>query len=86
MANRTASGIIDRDFLELRARLLDMAASLDRIDRADGEAAGRLRQFEAGLAVLLDDEPDKARRIQEIYSRTYDPSWREQLQPGRDGA
>jgi hypothetical protein len=36
--------------------------------------------------VLLDDEPDKARRIQEIYSRTYDPSWREQLQPGRDGA
>ncbi|MFZ9692368.1 MAG: hypothetical protein ACO3EP_10035 [Phycisphaerales bacterium] len=69
--------VIDRYFLEHRAKVLDVAAFLDRVDRA--AAAGdstaledfRLRSLRAAIAVLLDGEPDRARRILELLS---DPS------------
>jgi hypothetical protein len=69
--------VIDRYFLEHRAKVLDVAAFLDRVDRA--AAAGdstaledfRLRSLRAAIAVLLDGQPERARRILELLS---DPS------------
>ena len=35
----TAADVLDRDFLSMRCRLIELAAALDRIDRAQGSAA-----------------------------------------------
>lgn len=69
--------VIDRYFLEHRAKVLDVAAFLDRVDRATpagGAASGddfRLRSLRAAIALLLDGKPERARRILELLS---DPS------------
>lgn len=77
MSPRNATEIVDREFLELRARLLELAASFDRIGRADHPGPdSRMRLVEIGLTILADDEPDKARRIQQLFSREYSPGWR----------
>jgi len=65
--------VVNRYFLEHRAKLIDVAAFLDRVDRAEGDGSEdfRLRSLRAGIAILLDGESDRARRILEILS---DPS------------
>ncbi|MEE2973529.1 MAG: hypothetical protein VX672_10410 [Planctomycetota bacterium] len=72
--------VVDRYFLEHRAKILDLAAFLDRVDRArneggvEGEDAGedfRMRSFRAAIALLLDGEPERTRRILDLLS---DPS------------
>jgi hypothetical protein len=77
----TAQEVLDREFLEVRARLIQLAASLDRLDRSEGSVAAdpRLAGIDEALAVLRDSQPDRAERIQQIFSRAYDPAWREKL-------
>ncbi|MEY2795321.1 MAG: hypothetical protein RIR10_1037 [Planctomycetota bacterium] len=62
--------VADRYFLEHRAKVLDIAAFLDRFDRAQGEGADdfRVAALRACCAVLLDGEPDRARRVLELLS------------------
>ncbi len=74
-----AAKALDAYFLEARARLLDVAAILDRIGRGSDAASaendprmGRVRQ---ALEVLLDQSGGRAERIQKIFSLDYDPSW-----------
>jgi hypothetical protein len=57
-------------YAQNRARLLDIAAFLDRVDRT-GPAAGtdfRLHAFRDAIRALLADRPDRARTIQLILS------------------
>lgn len=69
--------VVDAYFMEHRARLLDVAAFLDRVDRAApaaGEPAGddfRMAAFRRALAILSDARPERARRVLELLS---DPS------------
>ena len=81
---RTASTMLDREFLEIRCRLIDIAAGLDRVDRCDNGGASladpRRKQIAGALAILVDGHPDRARRVQMIFSDPYDASWR-----GSDG-
>ena len=74
-----APEVLDREFLEIRAKLLQIAAALDRIDRADGstESDKRLRQIEQALEVVAGPQPDRAQRLQMIFSLSYDEDWRE---------
>ena len=47
--------LVDEYFIENRNRLLELAAFLDRIDRADGQAAAndfRMQIFREGVAAL----------------------------------
>ena len=62
--------VADRYFLEHRAKVLDIAAFLDRFDRAQGEGADdfRVAALRGCCAVLLDGESDRARRILELLS------------------
>ncbi len=62
--------IVDEYFLENRNRLLDLAAFLDRLDRAaDGFAPDfRIEVFREALRVLCSDEPDRTARIQLLFS------------------
>jgi spore maturation protein CgeB len=78
-APRTAADVLDQNFLEIRCRLLDLAASLDRIDRT-GSAGSldrdeRMVQIRGALALLATPGPDRAERIQLLFSDPYDPRW-----------
>jgi len=68
----TAKEVIDRHFLENRAKLIDIAAFLDRIDRAAGsetaESDYRLRALFSALDVLTDGQANRAGRVLEIFS------------------
>ena len=77
----TASAVLDREFLEIRARILELAACLDRLDRSDGEVAGdpRLAQLHDGLRLLLTDSNERAEQVQMTFSRSYDPNWPQDL-------
>lgn len=67
----TGRQIVDQYFLEHRAKLLDIAAFLDRVDRAaDGPGTEdfRLLALADGISLLAEDEPDRARRLLELFS------------------
>ena len=73
----TAEEVFRRESLPIRARLLEIAAALDRIDRAPGEAGDEARLPFAAIRELLErGDADRAERIQRLYSREYDPRWR----------
>jgi hypothetical protein len=78
-APAAAPTILDRVYLEIRAKLLEVAASLDRIERADDAeellADHRMRQIHASLDILQTGRLDRAERIQLVHSDQYDPSW-----------
>ena len=66
-----SSRIIDLYFLEHRAKLIDIAAFLDRLERsADGKAPTdfRIEAFRRALAVVSDGGPERARRVLELLS------------------
>jgi hypothetical protein len=72
-----APEILNREYLEMRAKLLELAASFDRLDRADGSVADdrRTQLIREALAVLQEDHGDRAEQIQLIFSRQYDDDW-----------
>jgi len=71
-----ASEVLNRYFLELRCKLLDIAAILDRLDRGGPLPADpRLEQIRQALRELASTSPGRAERIQLIFSRPYDPQW-----------
>ena len=68
------TALVDEYFIENRTRLLEIAAFLDRVDRADpalADADFRLRVFYEALQVLASDQPDRLLHIQMLLS---DPS------------
>jgi hypothetical protein len=72
-----AARALDMFFLDARSRLLDLAATLDRLDRGDGTAAAdpRVERIRQALLTLLETEPGRAERVQQIFSLPYDPDW-----------
>lgn len=77
----SASDVLQREFLEMRAKILELAASLDRIDRADGSVADdpRRQLIERGIAALAETSPGRAERVQLIFSLPYQDGWRKQM-------
>jgi hypothetical protein len=67
-------GVIQRYFLEHRAKLIDLAAFLDRVDRAaqsTGTQAAedhRLQALHQAIGLLTDGKPERTRRILEVLS------------------
>ena len=75
-----AQKVIDREFLEIRAKILELAASFDRINRGDGSIDGdpRLDLIFEGLKLISEDQPGRAERVQLLFSRMYSESWRDE--------
>lgn len=76
----THSQILDQFYLDARARLLDLAATLDRLGRSEIDStrdtdprAARLRD---AIALLSLETDDRAERLQLFFSLNYDPSWK----------
>lgn len=74
--DRTAAEILQREYLEIRCRLLDIAASLDRIQRgrehAGTEHDARLQQIRRALLRLAEERPERAEEVQMIFSDPFE--------------
>lgn len=79
-----AKDVLDREFLALRGKLIEVAAGLDRVARADGdiESDPRVRHIRESLQILCDRPlaADTVERIQMAFSLPYDPNWRKAFQ------
>ncbi|HEV3416124.1 MAG TPA: hypothetical protein VG056_04905 [Pirellulales bacterium] len=80
-----APEVLNREFPEIRARLLQLAAALDRMDRAAGSPEGdaRRQKIRDALAILLESGPDRAERMQLLFSLPYDPDWKQKFELSR---
>jgi hypothetical protein len=86
---RDTTEVLDGDFLETRGKILELAATLDRIDRAPARHGehpdSRLGQLRQALEALVEPGPGRAETIQRIFSLEYDPDWRRKMNVRRDG-
>jgi hypothetical protein len=60
--------VLDLYFLEARSRLIDVAAFLDRVERATGEVDFRLTAFRTALAELGKPGAGITQRVQLAFS------------------
>ncbi len=77
--NQTAPQILDQVFLDVRAKLLEVAAALDRLDRAtSAEAVAqdiRRQRLQKTLEILLTQTGNRAEQLQLLFSDNYDEKW-----------
>jgi hypothetical protein len=59
----TRQQLLDLYFMEARAKLIDVAAFMDRIDRGSGEEDFRMAGFRKALAELDVSKSDRAKRV-----------------------
>jgi hypothetical protein len=59
----TRQQVLDLDFMEARAKLIDLGAFMDRVERATGQEDFRMAAFRAGLAELAKAQPHKAKSV-----------------------
>jgi len=82
---RNGDTIVSESYLEVRAKLLEIAAAFDRVDRATGDlplgepAAGQRQLLHEATEILLSDSADRAERLQRLFSRDYESDWRKQF-------
>ena len=69
--------VFDREFLGVRARLIELGAALDRIGRASGFAGGdpRGEMIRQAAEILAGNASNKAERIQLLFSLPYEENW-----------
>lgn len=85
-----APAVLDRIYLEVRSKLLDLAACLDRVARAEGAPAvqsdPRLAQIAQGINILASGGFDRAERIQMLFSDPYVANWNRRDKSPRNGS
>ena len=59
----TRQQVLDLYFMENRAKLIDLAAFLDRVDRAGGDADFRLNAFKRAMTELGNGQPERAKQV-----------------------
>jgi len=57
----TRQKVTDLYFMEARAKLVDLAAFLDRVDRAEGQDDFRIKAFRRALLELQKPESQRAK-------------------------
>jgi hypothetical protein len=77
----TAPEVLNREFLEVRCKILDLAAAFDRLTRAEGSVEGdpRLARLREALQVVLDETSDRAEQVQMVFSRPYEEGWQKEF-------
>lgn len=60
--------LLDLQFIDIRHKLIDIAAFLDRIDRHPGDDDFRFEALKNALPILLSDRSDRARGVLESFS------------------
>jgi hypothetical protein len=64
----TRQQVLDLYFLDARHKLIEIAAFLDRVDRAEGEADFRLGAFREALQHLASAQSDRATAVLMAFS------------------
>jgi hypothetical protein len=64
----TRQKILDLYFLDARHKLIELAAFLDRVERADGRDDFRLKAFRAALGELTARKRQKAKNVLLAFS------------------
>jgi hypothetical protein len=59
----TRQQILDLYFMEARAKLIDLGAFMDRVERAEGEEDFRMQAFRTALGELSKANPHRAKGI-----------------------
>jgi hypothetical protein len=59
----TRQKVLDLYFMEARAKLIDLAAFLDRVDRGEGQDDFRIKAFRQALVELQKAGPERAKRV-----------------------
>ncbi len=59
----TRQQVLDLYFMDARFRLIELAAFLDRVDRAEGQADFRLEAFRNALRELEASKPERAKQV-----------------------
>lgn len=82
--------VVTRYFLDSRAKLLDVAAFLDRLDRsaapADADEDFRVEALQRAIALLIDEKGEKAERVLKLLSDPTADLLDTAPQKGADGA
>lgn len=88
LANRAAADVLNREFLEVRCKILELAAAMDRLDRATGSVADdpRLAKIHEAMEVVADQRSDRAEQVQLIFSRPYHDHWQREMNVVRGGS
>lgn len=78
--------ILSNVFLEVRAKLLEVAATLDRVERAQDSEQGlslessvNREKIDEAMRILLTSGNDRAERLQKLFSRDYAEGWRNEF-------
>ena len=74
----TAAEVLSREFLEIRAQILEVAAAFDRLERAAGDVSNdpRIARLHEALKVVGEPQGDRAEQVQLVFSRPYDETWK----------
>jgi hypothetical protein len=77
----TAPEVLNREFLETRCKILELAAAFDRLTRAEGSVGDdpRMSRLREALSAVLDEPADRAEQVQMIFSREYDENWQDAM-------
>ena len=81
----TGPSVLQREYLEVRAKLLELAAFFDRLDRAGGVAPTdpQLTQLRRGLALIAQEtgtkRENRAEQLLLHFSRPYEADWRDRF-------
>jgi hypothetical protein len=59
----TRQQVLDLYFMDARSKLIDLAAFLDRLDRAEGDADFRLAGFRKAMQELGKNHPERAKGV-----------------------
>jgi hypothetical protein len=59
----TRDRVLNLYFIEARSKLIDVAAFLDRMDRAEGADDFRIKAFRQALKELEHGKPERAKRV-----------------------
>ncbi len=64
----TRQQVLDQYFMDARHKLIDLAAFLDRVERAEGDADFRLAAFQEAVKKLSDDGTGRAEDVLMVFS------------------
>ena len=81
--SRSSDEILQESFLDVRAKLLEVAATLDRVERVGdellGESLSMRKKIDQAIAICASVGTDRAERLQHLFSREFDPQWRTEM-------
>ena len=82
----TRQQVLDLYFVDARHKLIDVAAFLDRVQRAKGTDDFRVKAFRQALTQLGKHKPDKARQVLLAFSDPTKKPIKKALGKGATGA